>query len=253
MSGFLDYLKGLHRNMFPNAPIYKAESYQRALHGDTSMGAFRAYEAANPPAPQYNIPPPGTPGLPVRLAGPPRPHFNTYDTEPPPVEQQIVNAPVSPDTSVGAFRAYEAMNPPAPAPAQYAGYANRPHAMPPGSAYWNNMMDAPPPTPAPRRFHNQHVVGGSDVYNYTVEGTFPDMQPPEANEVNMGGSMNYKHPNTAQGEVNILMNPAPVASPMAAIMTDRATRRASMSAPVDIRRSDVMLDMPVRSPMRRAY
>lgn len=163
----------------------------------------------------FNVPPPGTQGLPMTM--------HSRRSMPPPMM----------DTSVGAFRAYEAENPPTPAPVtRVAPY---------------------------RRIHNQHVVGDSDTYNYTAEGTFPDMvgmdSLPQPSEAAMGASVNYKHPNSAQGEMNLILSrlQKPVASPMTAMLSDRTQRRASMSAPVDIRRSDTVLDMPVRSPIRRRY
>lgn len=305
MPKFMDYLRQFGGLRWPGSSETPVE--QAIINTpDTSVGAFRAYEAANPPTPtmptvsppvrsarpggtlpaftmfmnsiagqglstdeiiaraqaqgipasqvlteltkpqyrpdpafpgtdprmrvenNFNIPPPGTPGLPMVM--------------------HSQGSPI-PDTSVGAFRAYEAANPPAPAPI--------PNEMPyPGTDPRASLAPVMPDMPRMNRSHVAgQYVGSEGPIGGTVEGTFPDMVSglPQPSEVRMGGSVNYKHPTSAADEMAVILGnlQRPSPSPMQAMLADRTQRREIMSAPVDIRRSDVRLDAPYRPSFRR--
>ena len=90
-------------------------------------------------------------------------------------------------------------------------------------------------------------VAGQHIPNEgPAEGTFPDMARMDTTGVSMS------QPSMAYNDDIAFANPSPPAVAMQAMLRDTASRPMGMSAaPVDIRRSDTMLDAPVRRPTSR--
>ena len=90
-------------------------------------------------------------------------------------------------------------------------------------------------------------VAGQHIPNEgPAEGTFPDMARMDSTGVSMS------QPSMSYNDDIAFANPSPPAVAMQAMLRDAASRPMGMSAaPVDIRRSDTMLDAPVRRPTSR--
>ncbi len=291
MAGFMNYLKSLAwRGPSIGDPPGRPglpSSYQTTMalrEGDTSMGAYRAMEA-NTPVEQVIVKTP-TPGFegsaaPPAMAARPGgtlPAFTTFmnsiagqglSTDEILARAQAAGIPASqvlteltkpeyrPDVNPMAYpgtdprmRVENNFNIPPP------GTPGLPMQMSPTEPVASGFhANANPPIMSPLPRMNRPHVAGRHVEPLTAEGTFPDMVAglPQPSEVDMGASMNYKHSHSPADEVAVILGnmPRPGGSPMQAMLADRTQRRDSFSAPVDIRRSDTMLDAPVRRPTSR--
>lgn len=126
--------------------------------------------------------------------------------------------------------------------------SRQPNTMPfPGT---NPMRESPPAMSALPRPHVSYVAGRHMTREAPTEGTFPDMvnmpraTPPMIDPLDAYSVNNAEDAYFQEGP---FAAPTPPAVAMQAMLADAASRRTGMAAaPVDIRRSDVMVDPPMR-------